>query len=173
MRVPDWYSGNTLNNAAIKYSSNSARANCFYAVSMWENTFNQLPKETPELRKREVLDSMKFYFDKSVSILPKYGAAQKMRAAVASEYHKLDGNIEILIKVFDEVNRSGTYDAYVVEYLKYVNTTKVKTKADAEKLAAFYSSMMMFYKQNYSTTSLPSEYTNLLSDIQARMINLQ
>ena len=172
MRVPDWYSGNTLNNAAIKYSSNSARANCFYAVSMWENTFNQLPKETPEWRKREVLDSMKFYFDKSVSILPKYGAAQKMRAAVASEYYKLDGNIETLIKVFDEVNRSGTYDAYVVEYLKYVNT-KVKTKADAKKLAAFYSSMMSFYKQNYSTTSLPSEYTNLLSDIQARVVNLQ
>ena len=171
MRVPDWYSGNTLNNAAIKYSPNSARANCFYAVSMWENTYNQLPKETPEARKREVLDSMKFYFDKSVSILPKYGAAQKMRAAVASEYHKLDGNIDPLIKVFDEVNRSGTYDAYVVEYLKYV-TTKVKTKADVEKLAAFYTSMIAFYKQNYSTTSLPTEYTNLLADIQARMINL-
>lgn len=172
MRVPDWYSGATLNNSAIKYSPNSARANCFYAVSMWENTYNQLPKETPETRKREVLDSMKFYFDKSVSILPKYGAAQKMRAAVASEYHKLDGNIEALIKVFDEVNRSGTYDAYVVEYLKYVNT-KVKTKADGEKLAAFYSSMIVFYKQNYPTTSLPSEYTNLLADIQARMVNLQ
>ncbi len=172
MRVPDWYSGNTLNNAAIKYSPNSTRANCFYAISMWENTFNQLPKETPETRKREVLDSMKFYFDKSVSILPKYGAAQKMRAAVASEYHKLDGNIEPLIKVFDEVNRSGIYDAYVVEYLKYVST-KVKTKADAEKLAAFYTSMIAFYKQNYSTTSLPSEYTNLLADIQARMVNLQ
>ncbi len=172
MRVPDWYSGNTLNNAAIKYSSNSARANCFYAVSMWENTFNQLPKETPETRKREVLDSMKFYFDKSVSILPKYGAAQKMRAAVASEYHKLDGNIEALIKVFDEVNRSGTYDAYVIDYLKYV-TTKVKTKADAEKLVAFYSSMIVFYKQNFPTTTLPSEYTKLLEDVQARMINLQ
>ena len=172
MRVPDWYSGNTLNNSAIKYSPNSARANCFYAVSMWENTFNQLPEITLDSRKREVLDSMKYYFDKSVSILPKYGAAQKMRAAVASEYHKLEGNIEPLIKVFDEVNRSGTYDAYMVEYLKYVNT-KVKTKADAEKLAAFYTSMIAFYKQNYSTTSLPAEYTNLLADIQARMVNLQ
>jgi protein O-mannosyl-transferase len=171
-RVPDWYSGNTLNNSAIKYSPNSARANCFYAVSMWENTYNQLPNETPETRKREVLDSMKFYFDKSVSILPKYGAAQKMRAAVASEYHKLDGNIEALIKVFDEVNRSGTYDAYVVEYLKYI-TSKVKSKADAENLAAFYTSMIVFYKQNYSTTSLPAEYTNLLADIQVRMVNLQ
>ena len=172
MRVPDWYSGNTLNNSAIKYSPNSARANCFYAVSMWENTYNQLPKETPEARKREVLDSMKFYFDKSVSILPKYGAAQKMRAAVASEYHKLDGNIQALIKVFDEVNRSGTYDAYVLEYLKYVST-KVKTKADAEKLAAFYTSMIAFYKQNFATTTLPTEYSNLLANIQARMINLQ
>ncbi len=172
MRIPDWYSGNTLNNAAIKYSSNSARANCFYAVSMWENTYNQLPKETLETRKRQVLDSMKFYFDKSVTILPKYGAAQKMRAAVASEYHKLDGNVEPLIKVFDEVNRSGTYDAYVVDYLKYAHT-KVKTKADAEKLAAFYTSMIAFYKQNFATTSLPSEYTNLLADIQARMGNLQ
>ena len=172
MRIPDWYSGNTLNNAAIKYSSNSARANCFYAISMWENTYEQLPKETPETRKREVLDSLKFYFDKSVSILPKYGAAQKMRAAVASEYHKLDGNIEALIKFFDEVNRSGTYDAYVLEYLKYVNT-KVKTKADAEKLAAFYTSMIAFYKQNFATTTLPSEYTKLLGDVQARMVNLQ
>ena len=172
MRIPDWYSGATLNNSAIKHSSNSARANCFYAVSMWENTYEQLSKETPETRKREVLDSMKFYFNKSVSILPKYGAAQKMRAAVAAEYHKLDGNIDALIKVFDEVNRSGTYDVYVVDYLKYVNT-KVKTKADAEKLAAFYTSMIAFYKQNFATTTLPSEYTKLLEDVQARMVNMQ
>ena len=172
MRVPDWYSGNTLNNAAIKYSSNSARANCFYAVSMWENTYNQLPEITLDSRKREILDSLKFYFDKSVNILPKYGAAQKMRAAVASEYHKLDGNIEPLIKVFDEVNRSGTYDAYIVEYLKYVNT-KVKSKSDAEKLAAFYTSMIAFYKQNFATTTLPSEYTKLLEDIQVRTVNMQ
>ena len=172
IRVPDWYSGATLNNSAIKYSPNSARANCFYAVSMWENTFNQLPKETPEVRKKAVLDSMSFYFNKSVSILPKYGAAQKMRAAVAAEYHILDGNVDALVKVFDEVNRSGTYDAYVIDYLKYV-TTKVKTKADAEKLVAFYSSMIVFYKQNYPATSLPSEYTNLLANIQARMVNMQ
>jgi protein O-mannosyl-transferase len=160
LRVPDWRNGSTLNDSAIKYSPNSARANCFYAVSIWENRFTKLPKEATDAEKLACLDSMKLYFNRSVEILPKYGAAQKMRAAVAAEYHKLDKQIEPLLKVFDEVNKSGTYEKFVLDYLKFINDQPYNA-ADAKKLMDFYDEMKKFYKNNYPNSNLTSEYEAL------------
>jgi protein O-mannosyl-transferase len=165
LRVPDWRNGSTLNDSAIKYSPNSARANCFYAVSIWENRFTKLPKDVPEKEKLACLDSLKMYFNRSVEILPKYGAAQKMRAAVAAEYHKLDNQIEPLIKVFDEVNRSGTYEKFVLDYLKFINDQPYSA-ADAKKLMDFYEGMKKFYKKNYPNSNLNSEYESLIMQLK-------
>lgn len=165
LRVPDWRNGSTLNDSAIKYSPNSARANCFYAVTIWENRFTKLPKETSDSVKLACLDSMKMYFNRSVEILPKYGAAQKMRAAVAAEYHKLDKQIEPLIKVFDEVNKSGTYEKFVLDYLKYINDQPYSA-ADAKKLMDFYDEMKIYYKKNYPNSNLNSEYDALTTQLK-------
>jgi protein O-mannosyl-transferase len=162
MRVPDWRNGSTLNDSAIKNSPNSARANCFLAVSMWENRFTKFSKDAPDAEKLACLDSIKMYFDRSVAILPKYGAAQKMRAAVAAEYHKRDKQIEPLLKVFDEVNRSGTYEKFVLDYLKYINNQPF-SPADAKKLMDFYEEAKKFYKKNYPNSNLNLTYEALIT----------
>ena len=167
-RVPDWRNSQTLNESAIKYSPNSARANCFYAVSLWENTYTKLPNDVSETRKRAVLDSMKFYLDKSVSILPNYSAAHGMRAAIAAEYHKMDGNYDALLKVFEEVNRIGTYQKFVIDYLDVLNA-RVQTRADAEKLLPFYQSMLEYYKKYHANTSMPIKYQQYLSVIRDKI----
>ena len=164
LRVPDWRNGSTLNDSAIKYSPNSARANCFFAVSIWENRFTKLPKDASEKEKLACLDSMKMYFNRSVEILPKYGAAQKMRAAVAAEYHKMDKQIEPLIKVFEEVNKSGTYEKFVLDYLKFINDQPYSAN-DAKRLMAFYDEMKIFYKKNYPNSNLTSEYETLIGQL--------
>ena len=167
-RVPAWKNGTTLNESAIKNSPNSARANCFFAISMWENAFSKLPKDAPMERKKVLLDSMKMYFDKSVQILPRYNAAQKMRSGVAAEYFKLDGKIEPLIKVFDEANTSGTYDKFVPDFLKYVNGLPAISTSDAERLSVFYAKMTAFYKTNYPNSSIANEYEKLLLEIKGK-----
>ncbi len=172
IRVPDWYSGATLNASAIKNSPNSARANCFYAVSIWEDKYLKLPPNATNEQKKALLDEMKPYFDRSLQILPKYSAALKMWAGVAGEYHKIDNNYDNLLKEFERINRAGVYEPFTIQYLTYVNN-RVGTKADAEKLQAFYRSMLTFFKQNYSATVLPVEYQKLLDEIQGRMPGLR
>jgi protein O-mannosyl-transferase len=170
VRVPDWRNGTTLNDSAILHSPNSARANCFYAVSLWENRFTKLPENVSEKDKRACLDSMQLYFNRSVEILPKYGAAQKMRAAVAAEYHKLDKQTEPLLKVFREVNLSGTYEKFVLEYLKFINGTQT-SPSDIQKSISFFDEMIIFYKKNYPNSRLDSEYANLKTQLLALSLN--
>ena len=170
-RVPDWYSGVTLNASAIINSPNSARANCFYGVSLWEDKYLKLPPNATNEQKKAVLDEIKPYFERSLQILPKYSAALKMWAGVAGEYHKIDNNYDSLLKEFERINRAGVYEPFTIQYLTYVNN-RVATKADAEKLRAFYSSMLTFFKQNFAATVLPVEYQKLLDGIQGRMPGL-
>jgi protein O-mannosyl-transferase len=167
IRVPDWRNNSTLNHSAIQYSPNSARANCFYAVSIWEDTYSKLPKESNAAQRKIVLDSMKPYFEKSVSILPNYSAAQKMRAMVAIEYHKIDNDFDALLKILDEVNRSRVYEPSILKYLKEINN-QVNDTSTAEKLRVFYTQMIAFFNTNYPSSIMPSEYTNLLNEIQTR-----
>lgn len=171
MRVPDWKNGSTLNASAIINSPNSARSNCFYAISIWEEKFLKLPKDATNQQKLALLDEMKPYFERSLQILPKYSAALKMWAGVAGEYHKIDNNLDNLLKEFERINRAGVYEPFTIQYLTYINN-RVGTKVEGEKLQAFYSTMLAFFKENYGTTVLPAEYQKLLNGIQARLPSL-
>jgi protein O-mannosyl-transferase len=168
LRVPDWKNGDTLNAASIITSPNSARANCFYAISIWQNKFLKLPKDATNEQKIAILNEMKPYFERSLQILPKYSAALKMWSGVVGEYHKIDNNLDNLLREFERLNRAGVYEPFTIQYLTYVNG-RVGTRAEGEKLQAFYTMMLAFFKENYGTTVLPSEYQKLLNGIQGRL----
>src|SRR5438046_8315858 len=112
----------------------------------------KLPANTDSTRRRAVLDSINLYFERALEILPSYGMANSMKAGLAAEYHKLDHNYEKLIKAFEEVNRTKTYEKFVLEYLRYVNKT-VNNLKDAKLLAAFYSRMIDYYNQEIGRAS--------------------
>ncbi len=171
MRVPDWKSNDTLNISAIKNSPNSARSNCFYAISLWQGKFLKLPPNATSAQKLTVLDELKPYFEQSLKILPTYSAALKMWAGVAGEYHKIDNDLDNLLREFERVNRAGVYEPFMIQYLTYIND-KVTTRADGEKLQAFYSKNLAFFKENYGTTAFPADYQKLLSGIQGRLPSL-
>jgi hypothetical protein len=170
-RLPDWRSDLTLDRSALKYSPNSARSNCFYGVGIWKNVYVNLPADAPAERRYAVLDSMKPYFEKSIRILPDYQSAHTMRAAVASEYHKLNKNYDSLIYVFEATNRSGVDEKYIRDYLHYANNM-VATRADAEKLFAFYSRMISFYRNHPKRSYLRPEYEKLLEEIRGKLTQL-
>ena len=94
-----------------------------------------------------------------------------MKAGVAAEYHKLDHNYEKLIKAFEEVNRTHTYEKFVLEYLRYVNKI-VNNRKDAQLQAAFYTRMIDYYNETWKNTTLPADYRALLKEIQDRMPSL-
>ena len=95
-----------------------------------------------------------------------------MKAGMAAEYHKLDHNYAELIKAFEEVNRTKTYEKFVLVYLNYANKT-VNNLNDAKLLAAFYVRMIDYYNEVYKNTTLPSDYRVLLKEIQDRMPSLK
>src|SRR4030095_7921539 len=171
IRLPDWKTIRTLDKAGLKVSPNSARANHFFGIDIWNNVYMKLPANTASARRRAVLDSINPYFERSLQILPSYGMANSMKAGLAAEYHKLDHNYEKLIKAFEEVNRTHTYEKFILEYLRYVNKT-VNNQKDAKLLAAFYSRMIDYYNETWKNTTLPSEYRELLKEIQERIPSL-
>jgi hypothetical protein len=170
-RIPDWKTGDALNRSAMKVSFNSARTNLFYGTMLWENNFLTLPKNADSARKRAVLDSIKPYFDRAVEILQKYSSANSMKAGLAAEYHKLDKKMEPLVKAFEEVNVTGTYEKFILEYLHYINP-RVNKLPDAKLLEGFYQRMISYYDVVYKNTNLPGEYRALLKEIQGRIPKL-
>ena len=130
-----------------------------------------MPKTATNEQKLALLNEMKPYFERSLQILPNYSAALKMWAGVAGEYHKIDNNLDNLLKEFERINRAGLYEPFTIQYLTYVNN-RVTTKAEGEKLQAFYTAMLSFFKQNYGATAFPVEYQKLLEGIQRRILIL-
>jgi protein O-mannosyl-transferase len=171
IRLPDWRTIEALDKAGLRVSPNSARANHFYAVDLWTHHYLTLPKNADSARRRAVLDSINPYFERALQILPSYSMANSMKAGMAAEYHKLDHDYPKLIKAFEEVNRTHTYEKFVLEYLRYVNKT-VNTQKDAKLLAAFYVRMIDYYNQTWKNTTLPADYGALLKEIQDRIPSL-
>ena len=172
LRIPDWKTNESLNRAAIKVSYNSARSNLFMGTSIWEKNYLTLPKNTDTAKRKALLDSVNRYFERSLEILPTYSSANSMKAGVAAEYHKLDNNLEKLIKAFEEVNLTGTYEKFILEYLHYVNP-RVNSLKDAKLLEGFYQRMISYNEVKYKNTTLPGDYRALLKEIREKIPRLQ
>jgi protein O-mannosyl-transferase len=172
MRVPDWKSGATLNASAMVNSPNSARANCFYGVSIWEEKYMKLPKDATNEQKNALLNEMRPYFDTSLRILPNYGSALKMWAGIAAEKHKIEGNLDNLLRDYERVNHSLIYEPFILQYLTYVNG-RMATRNDADKLMAFYTREQAFFKEKMPNSIMPSEYQKLIDDLGTRLMVLK
>ena len=196
VRIPDWKTMETLDTSALKVSPNSARSNHFYGMLLWGKNFLPLKAREDSLnaqlktgmdstraaqirtelaslkiKKKSALDSISPYFEKALQILPSYSSANSMKAGIAGEYHKMDNDYAKLIKAFEEVNLTGTYEKFILEYLHYVNP-RVNNRKDAEMLEAFYKRMISFNDIKFKGTTLPGEYRSLLKEMEERMKNM-
>ena len=167
-RLPDWQNPFTLEQAAVKYSPNSARSNCFYATALFERRYLKFDSTATTEQKKALLDSMKPYLEKSMTILPKYYSAYQMYVGMSTEYYKLDENLDNLLFAYNRSNKSGAYDPFILKFLGYLNG-HVSTKSDGDKLVAFYTDNLNFYKKNNPNTILPGTYQKLLDQFNARL----
>ncbi len=114
-RIPDWHDGFTLNQAAVKVSKNSARINLFMGVSHYKMAQSSSGED-----KASHLEIADHYFAKATRIVPDYFDAWKMRAGVAAERYKMDGNTEHLLNAFQEIILHKPGIPYINDYIKYL-----------------------------------------------------
>ena len=114
-RIPAWKNEKTLNAAAVKVSKNSARANCCYAVSMYDDIRNE---ENAEIKQQKTRIA-KTHIDKSLEIYPEYADALRMKAGLAAEEYDLTKDTKELLGVFKEI-LNVKHIAYVDEYTDWL-----------------------------------------------------
>lgn len=129
-RVPAWKSALTLNESAVKNGTNSARANSFMSTAL----FNQANEIGDREQKKILLTQAMTYAEKAVNLIPNYKNANLMKAGIAGEMHKLDRQIQPLLKTFKEVASNRPDVTYVIEYLDYLSGSRISD----EELINFY-----------------------------------
>ena len=128
-RIPDWKNTLSLNRSAIKVSKNSARANLFMGVALFE----EYKLEKMAIKKLELLNEAEPLFDKALEIYPQYGYANQMKSGALAERYKTDRNLDKLLAEFKKIIARRPV-AFVDQYLEYLNS-----REDVTKLVNFYN----------------------------------
>jgi hypothetical protein len=140
-RNPAWRSNYELNSADIITSAQSARANLYMGLEL----FNR-GNSTSEITQRMYLfDSTESYVRRALSIYPMYGSALQMLGALAAERFNNDGNIDKLLSAFKMVVLDKENTSEVDRFLSWLNRQNIYD----EKLFAFYHDVgyETFFKQ--------------------------
>ncbi|MEL6922837.1 MAG: glycosyltransferase family 39 protein [Bacteroidota bacterium] len=151
LRVPDWRNRSTLNAAAIKVSTNSARANCFMGVTLYEE---QLLHETDPARRQQLIVDISYYIDRALAIYPDYYSAMTVKAGVLAEQYKYDQNLPQLLEGFYAIIARRKSIPFIDEYLKYLN----RRGRDNETLAAFYLRAGRTMQQQFGDKAQAKKY---------------
>ena len=116
-RLPAWRNGDTLNEASILVSTNSARANLFYGNVLFQKGLKESNRDV----KQSLFEDAQKYFVKAEQILPAYSEPIRMKAGVAAELFNLDRDIDKLLNSFYEAVQRSPNIAFVQTYLEYLN----------------------------------------------------
>ena len=128
-RVPVWESALTLNQAAVKVSTNSARSNSFMATALFEEFKVTEGRE----KKIRLLNEAKPYAARALEVYPVYHSGNLMKAGIEAELYKLEGDLPALLKTFTEVGTAQPQLGFLGQYCEYLNG-----RADANQLLDFY-----------------------------------
>lgn len=143
-RIPDWKSMKALDSADVKISKNSARANLFYAVNLYE----EIQKEDSVGIKAAKTKEGLIYINRSLEIYPEYSDALKMKAGFAAEEYKLDRDAGKLLKAFTEIIKVRQVP-YVDEFLNWLNP-RVERKIMSEFYFNAGYNILIAAKKDYS-----------------------
>ncbi len=148
-RVPDWQSEYTLNEAAIKISKNSARANLFWGSAL----FKRYQAETDHEIRKPILAEATYHIDRALEINPRYGSAITMKSGTAAENYRYDKDLDKLLASFSQVLRTKYNVPYVDTYMEYLNP-----RAPQDKLINWYYQTAMYFKDTARRNDLAAKY---------------
>ena len=148
-RVPDWENTLSLNTSAIQVSPNSARANLFYGVALFQEAQKMTTPEQAEERKATLYKALP-YTEKAVSILPSYGSAIHMVSGIDAEIYQYDNDIDKILNKYAgylrfreklTIEDPATGNTFIDKYLQYFD----RNPAYKTKLTAFYIKVTKFF----------------------------
>jgi len=150
-RVPVWETSFTLNQAAVKVSVNSARANNF----MGYDYYTMATEESDREKKRELLDLSTPYIDRALEIHPTYPDALRVKAGLEGSYYQLDGDLEDLLNDFYKL-LSVRHVPFIDTYMEYLNK-----RGGASQLINFYHNAgYVLFAQTRGHYALARKYLN-------------
>lgn len=114
-RIPVWENTMTLNRAGVKVSKNSARANLFYGVAL----FNEMMKQKDDSVKLSMIREARKYNDRALEIYPEYADALRMKAGHAAEAWKIDKDLPVLLSEFEKAMADKPV-AFVEEFVNWL-----------------------------------------------------
>jgi len=142
-RVPDWENASTLNQAAIKVSTNSARANSYMAYSLYQAGL----QETNPQKQRELYQQALPYVNRALEIYPEYSDAITCKGGLVAGLYQQDGDLPKLLDAFYDL-LSRRHVAFLEQYLEYLNG-----RANPQQMANFYFragyELLVQQKQDY------------------------
>lgn len=129
VRVPVWKDSLSLNTAAVRVSTNSARANSFMSTALFE----EYKVTEDQERKKKLLDQVEFYANRAVEIVPEYQYPNLMLVGAAAEKYKYERDINQYIKRVRGPFVRRPDISYIKEYSDYL-----KSQGHNAELFPFY-----------------------------------
>ncbi len=114
-RVPAWKDSLSLDRAAVRVSTNSARANSFMGYGLYRKG---LEAKTAE-EQLKLFDEAAPYVDRALSIYPEYPDALTAKAGLLTGYYQNDRNLDKLLDGFFKIQMTRPMP-FVDEYLNYL-----------------------------------------------------
>lgn len=118
-RVPAWENSLTLNESAVKVSSNSARANSFMATALYK----QAEVETNARYKEKLNEDALVYANKAIEIFPGYYNGNLMKAGIAGELYKYNRDADTLLERFYEVACNRPDIPFLGQFYSYIESS--------------------------------------------------
>ena len=156
-RVSDWKDQVSLDGAAIKVSKNSARANCYYAVSLYTQRYLQTTNPTEQAA---LVDTMEYYLNKAVAIYPDYENAYQMKSGVITARYNLDHDLGKVFMGYKELLRKIPENTAMRDYLEKLLATFFNTDLPRTVEFCYEAGYNIFYKEK-------KDYKNALHFLQS------
>lgn len=157
-RLPAWENNTTLNAAAIKVSVNSARANQYYAYSLYEQYIADRGQEGEDKElQRKRLDEAYPYVTKALEIYPGYTDALTCKGGILGGFYALDGKIEPVLDGFYQIATSRQVP-FTDTYLNYLNR---RGRHQTELVDFYHKVGFEHWWQKQNNAALARKYINM------------
>ena len=162
-RIPAWKDEMSLNRAAIKVSTNSARANSYMAYSLYQAGL----QTNDQAQRKQLYEEALPYVNRALEIYPTYSDAVTCKGGLVAGLYQMDGDLDKLLKEFYALLKAR-HVVFLDQYMAYLNG-----QADRNKLAQFYHragfQLLAEEQQNYP---LALQYLNYGIQIAPNYIQL-
>ncbi|MBX2876115.1 MAG: DUF1736 domain-containing protein [Saprospiraceae bacterium] len=162
-RIPAWKDEMSLNRAAIKVSTNSARANSYMAYSLYQAGL----QTNDQVQRKQLYEEALPYVNRALEIYPTYSDAVTCKGGLVAGLYQMDGDLDRLLAEFYSL-LMARHVGFLDQYMAYLNG-----REDRTKLTQFYHragfQLLAEEQQNYP---LAVQYLNYGIQIAPNNIQL-